>query len=101
MERVTVDLISTKEFPRVNKGYDPKEVDEFLDDICDEDKERLEAEIEQKLVEVIQACQSLSSDPFGFAEAAAARFATVRDWLNFDWRELYKTADIRVNVDVG
>lgn len=72
-----------------------------LDDICDEDKERLEAEIEQKLVEVIQACKSLSSDPFGFAEAAAARFATVRDWLNFDWREHYKTADIRVNVDVG
>ena len=28
MERVTVDLISTKEFPRVNKGYDPKEVGE-------------------------------------------------------------------------
>jgi cell division initiation protein len=44
MERVTVDLISTKEFPRVNKGYDPKEVDEFLDDICDE-MERMEAEI--------------------------------------------------------
>ena len=44
MERVTVDLISTKEFSRVNKGYDPKQVDEFLDDICDE-MERMEAEI--------------------------------------------------------
>ncbi|MBQ9253082.1 MAG: DivIVA domain-containing protein [Clostridia bacterium] len=44
MERVTVDLISTKEFSHVNKGYNPKEVDEFLDDICDE-MERMEAEI--------------------------------------------------------
>lgn len=44
MERITVELISTKEFSTVNKGYDPKEVDEFLDDICDE-MERMEAEI--------------------------------------------------------
>ena len=44
MERITVDLISTKEFSHVNKGYNPKEVDEFLDDICDE-MERMEAEI--------------------------------------------------------
>ncbi len=44
MEKVTVDLISTKEFSHVSKGYNPKEVDEFLDDICDE-MERMEAEI--------------------------------------------------------
>ena len=44
MERITVDLISTKEFSHVSKGYNPKEVDEFLDDICDE-MERMEAEI--------------------------------------------------------
>ena len=44
MERVTVDLISTKEFSHVSKGYNPKEVDEFLDDICDE-MERMESEI--------------------------------------------------------
>ena len=44
MEHITVDLISTKEFSHVSKGYNPKEVDEFLDDICDE-MERMEAEI--------------------------------------------------------
>ena len=44
MEHITVDLISTKEFSQVSKGYNPKEVDEFLDDICDE-MERMEAEI--------------------------------------------------------
>ena len=54
MEHITVDLISTKEFSQVSKGYNPKDVDEFLDDICDE-MERMEAEIKdlrQKSVNV-------------------------------------------------
>ena len=54
MERITVDLISSKEFSIESKGYNKKEVDEFLDDICDE-MERMEAEIKdlkQKTVSV-------------------------------------------------
>ena len=44
MERITVELISNKEFTVASRGYDRKEVDEFLDAICDE-MERMEAEI--------------------------------------------------------
>ena len=44
MARITVDEISRKEFSFANKGYNQKEVDDFLDDICDE-IERLEGEI--------------------------------------------------------
>ena len=44
MEKITIDLISSKEFSIESKGYNKKEVDEFLDDICDE-MERMEAEI--------------------------------------------------------
>ena len=44
MARVTVDLISSKEFSLENKGYNRQEVDNFLDDICEE-MERMEAEI--------------------------------------------------------
>ena len=44
MERITVDLISSKEFTFENRGYNRKEVDEFLDEICDE-MERMENEI--------------------------------------------------------
>lgn len=44
MDKITVDLISSKEFSIESKGYNRKEVDEFLDDICDE-MERMEAEI--------------------------------------------------------
>jgi cell division initiation protein len=35
-ERITVDTILDKKFGNVAKGYNPKEVDNFLDEICDE-----------------------------------------------------------------
>ena len=44
MERITVDLISSKEFSIESRGYNKQEVDNFLDDICEE-MERMEAEI--------------------------------------------------------
>ena len=44
MARITVEEISRKEFSFANKGYNQKEVDDFLDDICEE-MERMEAEI--------------------------------------------------------
>ena len=44
MERVTVELISNKEFSIESRGYNKQEVDNFLDDICEE-MERMETEI--------------------------------------------------------
>ncbi len=44
MERITVDLISRKEFSISSRGYNQEEVDNFLDDICEE-MERMENEI--------------------------------------------------------
>ena len=44
MEKITVDLISRKEFSISSKGYNQTEVDNFLDDICEE-MERMENEI--------------------------------------------------------
>ena len=44
MARVTVKMISEKQFSPENKGYNRQEVDNFLDDICEE-MERMEAEI--------------------------------------------------------
>ena len=44
MAKITVDLITSKEFSLENRGYDRREVDSFLDDICEE-MERMEEEI--------------------------------------------------------
>ena len=35
-ERITIEVIESKEFGRENGGYSCKEVDRFLDQICDE-----------------------------------------------------------------
>ena len=83
MERVTVDIISTKEFSQVSKGYNPKEVDEFLDDICDE-MERMEAEIKdlrQKTTNVRPA-----------QATAAAAAAVPGDDITNQFREILTTA---------
>ena len=59
MARITVEEISRKEFSFANKGYNQKEVDDFLDDICDE-IERMENEImdlRQKTTTVRPAAQ--------------------------------------------
>ena len=44
MEKITVELISRKEFSISSKGYNQNEVDDFLDAICEE-MERMENEI--------------------------------------------------------
>ena len=44
--KITIDLISEKDFQIVSRGYDQREVDEFLDDICDE-MERMENRIKE------------------------------------------------------
>ncbi len=44
MEKITVELIAHKEFSISPKGYNQAEVDNFLDDICEE-MERMEKEI--------------------------------------------------------
>ena len=46
MERLTVEAISQKEFSISSNGYNSREVDNFLDDICDE-MDRLNDEIKR------------------------------------------------------
>lgn len=63
MPRITVEEISRKEFSFANKGYNPKEVDDFLDDICDE-MERMENEmidLRQKTSAVRPAAQEAAA----------------------------------------
>ena len=59
MAKITVDVISSKEFSFEPRGYNCQEVDNFLDEICDE-MERMENEIKdlrQKTTAVIPPVQ--------------------------------------------
>ena len=71
-----------------------------LDDVCAEDARELEAALGTELVELVQTCQQLGTDPFGFAESAAYAFSTLDDWLAFGWRERYAVAPIEARVRI-
>ena len=84
MDKITVDLISSKEFSIESKGYNRKEVDEFLDDICDE-MERMEAEIKD-LKQKTSVVKEKVPDP----AAAAAPAVSAQDESSF--REILEMA---------
>ena len=77
MGRITVEEISRKEFSFAPKGYNQKEVDDFLDDICDE-IERLEGEIVD-LKQKTSAIRPAASDPAPVSEKNEEAF---RERLN-------------------
>ena len=72
----------------------------IADDTGVADPKRIERLLTEELSALVAQCQSLRVDPFGFAEAAAPSFPTVRKWLDYNWRERFAgaTADIRVAV---
>lgn len=69
MERITVDLISSKEFTIEKNGYSRKEVDEFLDDVCDE-MERMEAEIKDLRQKTTVVRETPAAQPAAAAPSA-------------------------------
>ena len=75
MPRITVDEISRKEFSFANKGYNQKEVDDFLDDICDE-MERMEAEI-MDLKQKTSVVRPIAQEPAAVSEENEKNFREV------------------------
>ena len=59
---VTIQMIETKEFKTVPKGYDPEEVDVFLDDICDEFEE-MENELKSLRISLAKAQSAPAPTP--------------------------------------
>lgn len=59
---VTIQMIETKEFKTVAKGYDPEEVDVFLDDICDQFDE-MENEIKSLRASLAKAQAAAAAAP--------------------------------------
>ena len=60
-----------------------------------------EAALARALLQVVDRCKALGVEPFGFAAKAAARFATLDDWLGYDWRARFPGADVSVAVRIA
>jgi len=76
MERITVDLISSKEFSIENKGYNRQEVDNFLDDICEE-MERMEDEIKDLRQKTTVVRPASPATPAGISPADENSFREI------------------------
>lgn len=80
---VTIEMIETKEFKVIARGYDPKEVDEFLDDIMDEMARQLDeiqslqqqlatAKAAQNVPAATQVVRPVQASPYAAPKAATA-----------------------------
>lgn len=70
------------------------------DGFDESDIRALEATLRDDILDLIQACQRLGCEPFGFTEAAAAHFATVPQWIAFDWRSHYPLEPVNVEIEL-
>ena len=96
--QITIEMIETKEFKTKPRGYDPQEVDEFLDAICDEMARQLDEiqSLQQQLAAAKAARPAPAPAPAPVTEAptqqikpVVARPATVPD---SDFREILEMA---------
>lgn len=96
--QITIEMIETKEFKTKPRGYDPQEVDEFLDAICDEMARQLDEiqSLQQQLAAAKAARPAPAPAPAPVTEAptqqikpVVARPATVPD---NDFREILEMA---------
>lgn len=96
--QITIEMIETKEFKTKPRGYDPQEVDEFLDAICDEMARQLDEiqSLQQQLAAAKAARPAPAPAPAPVTEAptqqikpVVARPAAVPD---SDFREILEMA---------
>ncbi len=61
-------------------------------------EEIFEQDIEKQTIKLLKYLQSVGSDPVGFGELVRAY--DNKYWKTVDWREVYKDAEFRVDVDM-
>ncbi len=56
--------------------------------------------IKSDAVSVINECRSTGAEPFGFADRAAGRFASLEKWESYDWHTQFKQSEFDIEVSV-
>lgn len=90
--QITIEMIETKEFKTKPRGYDPQEVDEFLDAICDEMVNQLDeiASLKQQLA-AAKAARPVMEAPTQQVKPIVAA-APVKSVPDADFREILEMA---------
>lgn len=89
--QITIEMIETKEFKTKPRGYDPQEVDEFLDAICDEMVRQMDqiAALQQQLAAAKAARPVVEAPTQQMKPIVAAPVKAVPD---SDFREILEMA---------
>ncbi len=74
---ITIEAIESKEFKFKARGYDPEEVDSYLDEICDEMSRQQDAM--QKLQQQLKEARMTRPEPAPAPKSDVAPAATVPD----------------------
>lgn len=64
------------------------------------DTQKLRQTLEQDLIKLLERCQSMGVEPFGFADHAATRFTTLAQWQAYNWRERFSGAEFKIEIDI-
>lgn len=89
---------------RVNTGADPVKIDISIDlSVSNQDHSMDAGVLRESLCSDIEALiartQDMGAEPFGFAEIAARRFATLAQWQSYDWKRRYLDADVEIKLE--
>lgn len=63
--------------------------------------EGLDRAIEADLIDTIDACKRMNTEPFGFAEAAARSFLTIDEWRAYDWHDRFLNSRVEVSASIA
>ena len=88
--QITIEMIETKEFKTKPRGYDPQEVDEFLDAICDEMVRQLDQIAALQQLAAAKAARPVVEAPTQQVKPIVA--APVKPVPDADFREILEMA---------
>lgn len=91
--QITIEMIETKEFKTKPRGYDPQEVDEFLDAICDEMARQMDemAALQQQLA-AAKAARPVMEAPTQQVKPIVAAPVAAKSVPDADFREILEMA---------
>lgn len=64
------------------------------------EKQRIEAYLSSRLLEVFEKCRSAGSDAMGFGRSAAKHFKTLREFDSYDWKAAFRNAEAEFIVEL-
>lgn len=69
-----------------------------LERLTESERTAVERALAEAITHAVHACQARSVEPLQLGERAARRFATLREWQDYDWRGRFAAAPLTVRV---